>query len=65
MTTHQQTCRHCHSAEHVSHIPMPEFKHVRYYRCAACGETWATDLQGVETLKGREAPASGLSPGPE
>lgn len=56
-TTASQTCRHCHTAEHVSHIQMPEFQHVRYYRCADCGEIWATDLQGVETLKGREGPS--------
>lgn len=57
-TNHTPPCRVCQSAEHVSHIRMPEFRDVRYYRCANCYHAWATDLQGVETTMGREVAVS-------
>ena len=50
-----QTCQQCHSGARVSHVQMPEFRYVQYYRCAGCGAFWATDLDGTPALAGRDA----------
>jgi DNA-directed RNA polymerase subunit RPC12/RpoP len=41
------TCRRCHAATHGSNVP-PETGHVRHYKCASCGEIWATGLPEAE-----------------
>ena len=43
----ETVCPNCHMDDHVSHLRTPEFTRKRYYRCATCGELWATLLDGT------------------
>jgi hypothetical protein len=41
------TCPNCHTSDHVSRLRTPGHPRKRDYRCATCGELWATLLDGT------------------
>jgi len=43
----ETACPICQTGDHVSHLRTPEATGKRYYRCATCGELWATTLDGT------------------
>jgi hypothetical protein len=49
-------CSICNTAAHVFRPDTCEYPHIYFYRCSACGQYWATSLQGEPILVGREAP---------
>jgi hypothetical protein len=48
-------CSLCDTAEHVFRADTSEYPHIYFYRCKACGQYWATSLQGDPILVGRDA----------
>jgi hypothetical protein len=49
-------CSVCDTAAHVFRPDTSEYPHIYFYRCTACGQYWATSLQGEPILVGRDVP---------
>ena len=47
-------CSLCNTAAHVVRADTSEYPHIYFYRCTACGQYWATSLQGDPILAGRD-----------
>jgi hypothetical protein len=43
-------CFQCDNSEHVLRIELPEYRHIRHYRCLVCGHYWTTNLRGGRIL---------------